>query len=394
MPKRKSNGEGSIYQRPDGKWCGQITIGRDEKGKLRRKTVYGKTKKEVLEKLNQIRYGIMTGTFVDKSNITFYQLAKQMIDDKTNLNYVKETSGYRDMETLKRMECFYNTPLQRINETMLRDFLLQEQCYSQSLIDKEYQMMKRTFLEAVARGILSQNPLERVKKPKSKKALRKIRALTVDEQRKLMEILMTEDIPYSRQMLLSVLTGMRMGEINALQVQDIYLDFRRITVERTISRGAKGEAILAAQPKTMAGTRKIPITDDVCEILTDVLQFVEDGLLFRHNGKLITTSQVNLQFQRVLKKYGILDPDIAGDVTLHSLRHTYATRCIEAGMQPKVLQMLLGHTDITITMNTYCDAFEAFQSDNLSKATDYLKNMGLTLGNAAGVTTETKAKIS
>lgn len=393
MAKRKSNGEGTIFQRPNGGWCGQITIGRDEMGKLRRKAVYGKTKKEVMEKLNQIRYGIMTGTFVDKSGITFYQLAKQMIDDKTNLNYVKETSGFRDMETLKRLKPLYDIPLQQINETMLKNFLLQEQHYSQSMIDKEYQMMKRTFQEAIARDILVKNPLERVKKPKSKKPLRKIRALTVEEQRKLMQILTSEDIPYSQQMLLSMLTGMRMGEINALQTGDIFLDFRRMTVQRTISKGAKGEAILAAQPKTMAGTRKIPITDDVCAILKDVLQFADGGLLFRHKGGMITTNQVNAQFQRILKKYDIVDPAIQGDVTLHSLRHTYATRCIEAGMQPKVLQLLLGHTDITITMNTYCDAFEAFQGDNIAKATGYLKDMGLTLENAENSALSNEEKV-
>lgn len=99
-----------------------------------------------------------------------------------------------------------------------------------------------------------------------------------------------------------------------------------------------------------------------------------ENLLFwdKKGNKIITTNQVNNQLIRTLKKYKVLDPTVPGKVTLHSLRHTYATRCIEAGMQAKVLQKLLGHTDIKVTMNTYCDAFSEFQEENIEKFEQYL----------------------
>ena len=77
----------------------------------------------------------------------------------------------------------------------------------------------------------------------------------------------------------------------------------------------------------------------------------------------------------------ILDNSIKGMVSLHSLRHTFATRCIEAGMQPKVLQHILGHSDIKITLNTYCDAFESFQNENIAKTDEYFADMGISFEN-------------
>ena len=108
----------------------------------------------------------------------------------------------------------------------------------------------------------------------------------------------------------------------------------------------------------------------------------EAEYLFLSNGSFINTSQVNMQFQRVVEKYDILDKTVKGKVSLHSLRHTFATRCIEAGMQPKVLQHILGHSDIKITLNTYCDAFENFQNENIAKTDEYFADMGISFENA------------
>ncbi|MCM1543808.1 MAG: site-specific integrase [Ruminococcus sp.] len=384
MPKKKANGEHSIYFDEKRKtYVGQITLGYDENGKRKRKTVYGKTKHEVREKIKQIEYGIASGTFVDKSDITIYHLAKQMLDDNLNMGYIKESTYHRTYETLKRLKPIYNTPLQSAIETQIKDFLLKEQSYAQSTIKKDFQLLKRTFEEAVDRHIIASNPMAKMKMPKSKKPQEKVRALTLEEEKRLFEVLQNEDINYSQQMLLSMLTGMRMGEINALDVTDVNFLFNIISIKRTMSRGAKGEAIISKTAKTAAGERKIPLTDDTRQILRDCIKDHKSGLIFTHNGKMITTNQVNSQYSRVLKKYNILDEAIDGRVDLHSLRHTYATRCIEAGMQPKVLQLLLGHTDITITMNTYCDAFDSFRDDNISMATEYMKKAGLTLHNFA-----------
>lgn len=116
MPRKKTrnaNGSHTIYYVENKKhWQGQICIGFKEDGRPNRKSVYGKTRKEVADKIKQIEYGIHTGTFTDKSEITIYHLAKQMIDESYNLNEIKDSTYYRHLATLKGLEPIYNMPLQ------------------------------------------------------------------------------------------------------------------------------------------------------------------------------------------------------------------------------------------------------------------------------------------
>lgn len=381
---KKANGDGAVYYSDTKqKWVGQITLGYDENGKRKRKTVYGTTKTEVKKKLKQIEIGIYTGDFVDKSNITIYQLAKQLLDDDYNSNFIKENTYFRHLETLRRLKEIYNTPLQKATEMQLKAFLLKEQHYSQSTIDKEFRLLNRTFNDAIKKGIITKSPMADMKKPKTAQKREKTRALTIDEQNKLLYVLLNEDVKYNHQLLLSMLTGMRMGEINALTIDDVNLTFKWLHISKTITRGEKGQAIMGDVAKTDAGTRDIPITKDIEKVLNEVLIIAKGNeLLFTKNndGKtLLNTAEINNAFQRLLKKYDVLDASVKGRVTCHSLRHTYATRCIESGMQPNTLKKLLGHEDIETTLNTYCDVFEKLQNDNVKQYEEYMNNLGITL---------------
>lgn len=386
MAKKKPKnvyGEGSIfYSNVKKKWMAQINVGKDENGKVKRRSFTGNTPEEVAAKLQQVKYEIYTGNFIDVSHITFDQLAHQVIEDKLNMNEYQQQTYFRDIETLKMCGMISDIPVQQIDYNMLKQFMLSKINYSQSTIDKIYNQLRQTFKEAVRRKIIKDNPMDELKKPKSKKPERKVRALSTEEQAKLVDVLLTdESIKYVPQMLISMFTGMRMGEVNALTIDDINTKFNFINVDKTITRKEHGKAFVNTSPKTAKGNRQIPINSMVKPIIDQVLSGyvpTADNMLFHTSRKsIVSTNQVSMEYQRVLDKYSVLDKTIKGDVTLHSLRHTYATRCIEVGMPPKVLQTLLGHTDIRITLDTYSDVFEKFQSENVAKVDSYLDKLGI-----------------
>lgn len=384
MGKReRANGDGALYYDKKKKiYRGQVVVKHDEEGRFKRKSVSGKNPSEVKQKMKQVELGIYSGDFLDKNNITIYHLAKQMIDDMFNLNEIKENTYITHLATLKRLQPISSIPLQQVNETMLRAYFHSRLDKSNSTIRKDYELLKRVFKEAIVRDIINKSPIQNIKLPKSSKKQEKVRALTIEEQERLLAVLLNEEVPYSPQMLLIMYTGMRMGEINALTKDDINLDFNCITVNKTISRGKNGKPVLSDTTKTEAGTRKVYFVDDIKDLLKECIDNAEGDYLFTNeNGRELTTNQINMQLKRVLEKYDILDPNQHGKVTCHSLRHTYVTRMIESGMPPKVLANLIGHRDIRVTLNTYCDAFEQFQTENIIQGAEYLNQKGLSLNN-------------
>ena len=383
MPRKRGNGEGSVfYNEKSDRWIGQFVAGLKDDGTLNRKTVYGKTRKEVTKKIQQKTAEVKENRFVEKTNITLAEIMIETIEDKNNFNRISDASYTRLMNTMKQIQNsnvkIYDMPIRKITVQQLKHFFAEQTHYSNSVIAKIYMCVNGAFKTAMRRKYINENPMEigEIPRPKSSKPDKKVEALTVEEHKKLIEAFKIgeREHPYKNAILLMLYSGMRAGEALALDKdEDIDLKNNRINIRRTLTINKQEKCILGSTTKTYNSTRSIEITDSLKQILNDALSKWEpnpENLLFwdYENNEVISPSEVTSYLQRLNKLYGITKK-----LHSHMLRHTYATRCIEAGVPAVVLQKKLGHKDIAITLNTYTSVFDKYVESFDNKWNDYLE---------------------
>lgn len=390
--KKRGNGEGTIFKREiNGKtyWIAEYTIEMyDKNGKRKRKTISGKTRQEVKLKLEKVITELNTNSYVDKSKITFKTIAKEYIDTEYLMNKLKPSSYKRKLLTLNEISRHYiaDMELQKITEKDLKDFFIYITKYSNSVIAKIYGIVNQTFKIAVRKNILRYNFLDdqiEFSIPYSNIKDKQIKAFTIEEQQQFVKAL-KEDTKYryKYQFLIALFTGMRMGEINALDLDDIDFKNKIIHIRRTITRGLDERAMIGTYTKTINGTRDIIMDNHVENILKEYLsssyyQENDLNLLFCNSKKeCISTDTTNMMFKYICEQYNIGD---GFKLHQHMLRHTFATRCIEAGMPASVLAKIMGHANVSTTLNVYCDVFDKFKQTHIDLSYNYLKENGLTM---------------
>lgn len=431
--KKRGNGEGTFYYDEKKKhWVGQKVFGIKANGKPNRISRYGKTKKECMEKLKQYELEWKNGTLIEPSKLTVHDIIKMQIDDDFELNLIQATTKLRRNETLKIIDEYKlgGIPIKNLTELQIKSFFKSITHYSNSTISKVYNAVKKCCQYAAKKKFIQENPFDQdnIIRPKSDKPDKKISSLTIEEEQKLINVLNGEERSnrYRWQMLIMLATGMRMGEINALTLNDINFTFNTINVNKTITRDEHDRTVMGDQTKTDAGVRIFEMTPTVKRLLqeyidTEYKDNPQKVLFYDFNkNSYISTNQVNLSFQRIIKRYKIipmheeilplsskgrkkvaykkytyykkvgdtfelLPKDAPADwdknfgnyyykayiaekeFNQHMLRHTFATRCIEAEVDYKTLSDILGHADITVTLNTYCDVIGKFKKQQFSK---------------------------
>lgn len=382
MGKKRGNGEGSIYYSASRKtYVGQIILC----GK--RRSVYGKTKKEVASKLKELETEAQGGYLAEKTDYTVAELIREIIEQDHKKGKTGTSAYVRKLASLKSIEKrkIAKLSVAEITEKQVDDFLIERaKVCADSTLRKEYSLIKRCLKEAAKRHYRTDNFIEDYERPKSRKPTRKVRALTSDEQQAFITYLRTEKPKYTNQYMLMMLTGMRMGEVNALKSDDIDFVSKKIYVERSITADEKDRPVIGYTTKTYAGRRTLSITPSVDILLKKCLleqRPNKNNLIFFNQltGAPYRTSTINNAFVKLLNDKRIIRVNVRGKVSLHSLRHTFATRCIESGMPAEVLQKLLGHKDVSITINTYCDIFDAYKDKYIHQANAYLLELGLNI---------------
>lgn len=367
---KRGNGEGSIYYSENLKrWVGQYTYN----GK--RKSIYGKTRTELKDKLNKTLVEIGDNKYVDKSNYTLIDIITKNIEEQYLSNKISDNTYKRKKETksiiLKKTN-LGNIRIQNISPADINSNLINLTNYSNSVITKVSQMIRNAFDKALLLNLISSNPYNikgLINVPKSNKIDKKVDALTIEEQKNFILELSKNNNEYNDIFYLLIFTGARIGEILALDKKNIDLKNKIIYIDNTLTKDKNDKTIIGKTTKTYNGTRQIPITNLIYNILEKRVNNC-DNLLFLSQNKLIATTTINTHFKKICKS-----ANIQKNVNTHMLRHTYATRCIESGMSAVVLSKLLGHADIETTLNTYTSVFNKFKDDEVQKYLDYISQL-------------------
>ena len=231
--------------------------------------------------------------------------------------------------------------------------------------------------QAVKNELIIRNVSEVTSLPRRPK--KEMRVLTVEEQQKFMKII--ESDTWSAAFFLDLASGLRLGELLALRWKDVDLKEGIVKVRQSLNRlknfdtkdGGKTQ-IVFQEPKTAKGTRNIPIPESIVEKLkihqaNQEKEKEKHGTSYNKNN-LVFCSSVGTHIEprsfirklhRLVKKAGIEHTNV------HSMRHTFASHSLELGIHPKIVQEMLGHANISMTLDTYSHVMPEMKKDAATK---------------------------
>ena len=371
-------GQGSIfYNKARDNWT-VLYYEKDLKtGKKKRKSKSQPTKEMAERFLTSMMYQRQNPLYIKKHKICLGDLILLRTNKKLETNIISEVSLGRIEKSVNiiKQSYLYKTKIDEITGDEIQNFLNSLTDYSNSVIKKVYSEFNQIFNYAFNKGYILSNPMTEVIRPKSKNTNKVIRALTLDEETEFsnyLKNLSLEQCKYKNVFLFQMFMGMRIGEVLALKTTDIDLTHNLISISRTLSKDKENKVIIGRTTKTYAGLRQIPIPKFLIPYVIEQMDFAiknknSEKLLFTNNKKEpVNSANVNYILRKILKDEFDID-----DISTHSLRHTYGTRCIESGMRAVALQRLMGHTNISITLNVYTTVFNKFKESEIEKMNKY-----------------------
>jgi integrase len=396
MAMKRSQNEGSIFKRKDGRWVAQVTIGGKHIGK------YFKTQGEARDWLHVTRAQLQDGLTLSGAQKTVKEFLLEWLSayessvrpktfqqyDQIVNQHIIPLLGKIKLKDIRpdQIQVFYNSKVK--SGTSARTVLM------------IHAVLHRAFNQALKWGLIGRNPAHTVNRPKIKR--KEMKTLTDMEVR--IFLLACKDNRYEVLYWLAISTGLRQGELLGLKWSDVDWNNRRLHVQRQLQRLPEG--LVFTEPKSASGRRVISLGQVTIEKLREYLTQLQlekkimeahweenDLILPSTRGTPLDPRNLLRNFKALLKKAGL------PDIRFHDLRHTAATLMLQQGTHPKVVQERLGHSDISLTLNTYSHVLPAMQEEAAEKmdeimmpidVSDELKKLGESKAYYGGSQTESK----
>lgn len=346
------------------------------------------------EKIRLLQKDLADGIDVQGGDMTVLQLVKRYLATKTGVKATTE-AGYKTVLNILEKEAFAHLPIKKIHTTDAKTFLIKlqkEDKRSYSSIHSIRGVLRPAFATAVEDDFLRKNPFdfELAKVIINDSVTRE--AITREQMRKFLTFIKEDEYyrKYYDGIYILFHTGLRISEFVGLTISDLDMKNKTIRIDHQLQRKSDGTKYIETT-KTNAGTRMLPMEDDVYACFQRILAnrkppLVEptidgySGFLFLDkDNRPSVAMHWEHYFKHAWQKYNSIYKEELPLITPHVCRHTYCTNKAKSGMNPKTLQYLMGHSEISVTMDTYThlglqDAWEELQRLQLEFSK---KEMGL-----------------
>lgn len=338
----------NIYKRKDGRWEGRYKNGFKPDGKTRYSSVYGASYSEVKAVLTAKRAEQKSDCL--KCNFTFKELSDLWLESIANSVKESTYTNY-SMKLEKHIIPYFGTiRYEKLTLKIFNDFIAEKMSLGLSprYVSDICRVIKS--ITKFARQKLGySDKAELLSLPKCEKKEREM--LTAAQQNLLTNYLLDKASPSNLGIFISAVTGIRIGELCALKWSDIDLEKRIITVTKTMQRiknmfGKTATKIIITPPKSKTSAREIPVPDVLYSYLKE-MQCDNDCYVLTGEKAFAEPRTMQYRFRSVLKKLGL------PQVNFHALRHMFATKCVDIGVDVKTLSEILGHCSVELTLNRY-----------------------------------------
>lgn len=373
--KKRGQNEGSIFLRKDGRYEAVMTV---DSNSGKRKSFYGKTKKEAQEKLRDAQAALQKGILPSNDRLTVGQLLDDWLEGTVKVTC--RTSTYESYEETVRVHlkpALGKDKLTKLSPQRVNLYLRDKHASGLSATTVHYHraILRRALNVAIKHGHISRNVAALADPPKRVK--HRVKGLEPEQARMLLEAMRGDRLEALFTIALSI--GLRMGEVLALKWSDI--DFDRGTVRVHTQLQRTGGKLALVEPKSESSRRTIPLPSFVCDALRNLRarQEIDDKRLagdrWREEGFVFTSRIGTPLEQRNVRRSlaGLLHKAGLPHMRFHDFRHGCATLLIAQNVNPRVVMEILGHSQIGLTMNTYSHAVPSVLHDAAQSMDSLLK---------------------